>query len=777
MTDSPGIDRFELALRFLRWPARIDQGLLDLRAVRASEWLRQFCDHLRYMQHGQHLDVIERTAESFFSECRHLVSWWQAVLREGDIEVRLFDREPRIELRSLARWREAVALLDHDALLTLALTERHPEPEDASLVTEALSDWHIFPAVYSPTLERGADLELADTHVHFEASDPIPILWLRLMQDDVRLEAIPRYSRRAFEEIERDRERCSRRDWECGLIREACEFRRHKVAAAYVGKDRVPLVGRTASTRQRLDQERLFLLYCWRQALRHPASSFVRRFDRYLIAKSVFLSEQQQFPGSGAGLSRFRQYLDRGRSLTEARAARTSKRAQYQRMERLVDLAFESRRLNLIELRIAPRKTMRDWLTFFRLWERLLQRHDKLQSKQHQVGFVVHFIRQIDVDPRQVGEKGRFGALRARLDRESALLHLFRHRYPEQAAHIVGLDVANLERGCPPDVFVPFLRLLRGEDQLLADSGRRRIPLPAWDRLREAGQHRHSVTLPRLGQTYHVGEDFHHLLTGLRHIDFLAEHLLSDRDRIGHGLALGLEPVEWMRDNWNRMDIPKGVLLDDVVWLRHFLMEGGRLSNRHAWQLERLASSLCREVYGEALHLTLLSDVAAERRDFPPPRDWGLEEDRHDPVRRLYWMETWDREVVQKRSQVVAHGLLADIAQLVEVIAAAQELLCKKCAARGLVIEANPTSNMATGAVERMVDHPLFRILELSEDRARITINTDDPGVFATRIDQELAMVFAAHLKRNGNHLQRADQFLSRLRKEGRDSSFLRPRA
>ncbi len=68
-------------------------------------------------------------------------------------------------------------------------------------------------------------------------------------------------------------------------------------------------------------------------------------------------------------------------------------------------------------------------------------------------------------------------------------------------------------------------------------------------------------------------------------------------------------------------------------------------------------------------------------------------------------------------------------------ISAAQDpVLMDALVERGISLEICPTSNIRTGAVARMDDHP-FRALR--ESGVRVTVNTDDPGMFDTDLNRE----------------------------------------
>ncbi|MBO0827419.1 MAG: adenosine deaminase [Streptosporangiales bacterium] len=72
----------------------------------------------------------------------------------------------------------------------------------------------------------------------------------------------------------------------------------------------------------------------------------------------------------------------------------------------------------------------------------------------------------------------------------------------------------------------------------------------------------------------------------------------------------------------------------------------------------------------------------------------------------------------------IGHGVgSADDPRLVEYLAAER-----------IPLEMCPTSNVCTGAVARIEDHPLPRLLRAG---VPVTLNTDDPGMFATDLNRE----------------------------------------
>jgi aminodeoxyfutalosine deaminase len=58
-------------------------------------------------------------------------------------------------------------------------------------------------------------------------------------------------------------------------------------------------------------------------------------------------------------------------------------------------------------------------------------------------------------------------------------------------------------------------------------------------------------------------------------------------------------------------------------------------------------------------------------------------------------------------------------------------------AERGIPVEVCLTSNVATGAIRRIEDHPLRRFLEHA---VPVTLSSDDPAMFATSIEREMIL-------------------------------------
>jgi hypothetical protein len=120
-----------------------------------------------------------------------------------------------------------------------------------------------------------------------------------------------------------------------------------------------------------------------------------------------------------------------------------------------------------------------------------------------------------------------------------------------------GLDVAGDENGLRIECFAPILRWLRSGFMSRSEGAR-------------AGSGFHL--------SIHAGEDYAHPASGMRHIDETVIFCeMRDGDRLGHALALGIEPTVWA-ERQGEMLLPLDEHLDNLVWLWHYAtLLSGRL--------------------------------------------------------------------------------------------------------------------------------------------------------------------------------------------------------
>ena len=107
----------------------------------------------------------------------------------------------------------------------------------------------------------------------------------------------------------------------------------------------------------------------------------------------------------------------------------------------------------------------------------------------------------------------------------------------------------------------------------------------------------------------------------------------------------------------------------------------------------------------------------------------------------------------------------------------ASKWLRREMAGREITIETNPSSNLVIGDLQNVENHPAFRFRPLNtqlvdgEEPVHVSINTDDPITFATRLAHEFAYLYGA-LLREGVSSTIALSWLARRRDDGWHARF-----
>jgi hypothetical protein len=479
-----------------------------------------------------------------------------------------------------------------------------------------------------------------------------------------------------------------------------------------------------------------------------------------------------------------------------------------------VEQLSEASPLRLVEGRLSPPSTT---ASDFMPWVLAFANQAKKQELD-KFGIVVHF-RKMHFERWQ--RKGvyrdilnlRYGKIQ-RLTRAEAF-KLFRLLSAPGLVvpFIVGIDAANLELSTPPEVFAPAFRFLR---EFPIELRQLSTTKAVFGKYREVAD---LVKDRRLGMTYHVGEEFRHLLSGLRAIHEVIEFLKPvPGDRLGHAIALGLDPEVWAAQVGYQAVIPVQEWLDTLVWVHSFLGAGHDLIGELA--LEDNIQRYSKLIYGgselgkkpsefdQGWAPTTLYDSWRLRQIDPYSLEKSHLEDNKFRIRllgeslqhkrwadiqnrvlsemdkfigteaayhlvKLYWYCPRVRRV---GSQITTIDMTADKKLWLKVCREVQEKLQSIVREKQLVVEVNPSSNRVVGPMSKLADHPIFRLTlderhNLSRE-SRVTINTDDPGIFSTSLAHEFYLL-GEILVNHGVSEAKVEEWLDWLRKNGEDYSFL----
>ena len=351
---------------------------------------------------------------------------------------------------------------------------------------------------------------------------------------------------------------------------------------------------------------------------------------------------------------------------------------------------------------------------------------------------------------------------------------------PYLGEYVVGLDAASEEMGIEPWVYAPVFTYARRKENTVPTQ---------WCT---------KGTIPSLGLTYHVGEDFRHLLSGLRVVDEVLEHFgFKAGDRIGHGIALQVDPQEW-QDQHGVVAVPRMEYLENLLWIWGVRFQGGILPIPHDLELKimRQAESLYPtvsgitpyllwKVYQKKFHLLDVEGVVEDVQECQNClRCGGI--DGACPLQNRCHNMIWSEERLllthfcplyqeKYRKPIFVQATVDEI----PLMKALQKGIKEKIGQRGITVEVNPTSNASIGAIRGVLHHPILHLNNRWLERdgeanhLSVSINSDDPVVFHTMVENEFSYIYYM-LTNEGYSRQDVLQWMNQIREFGMESSFVR---
>lgn len=343
---------------------------------------------------------------------------------------------------------------------------------------------------------------------------------------------------------------------------------------------------------------------------------------------------------------------------------------------------------------------------------------------------------------------------------------------------ILGLDAASLENNTPVQVFSPIYEYARNsskEGLMVIDKN---------------GNH---IKYKSLGFTFHAGEEFRHILSGIRRISEVITHCkFRSGDRIGHAIALGVNTKKWIKDN-PILIIPRGEHLDNLLWVWGIYSK--YISDNIAINifLEKEIYNLAKEIFVNMNGITIpmLYEAYKERfNEFQINNKYinrcGEEKknyiDQPLCIKMDNGVHIWNSNKITHAYHCSCYLKLIEEPIYVqsneiykEIIDKVQSEVINELACRGIVVEINPSSNASIGEISSILENQAFCLNKFNSDNfnnVMININTDDPMIFNTNISNEYAYIYYGLLNK-GIGKEKVLEWIEKLRKTGMDTSFI----
>jgi hypothetical protein len=718
----------------------------------------EFIEFFRVQHEAWALEDIQAAIDKVLQHCACLVDWMQLLVAIFDIKLSFDGSEPYISVADTSGWQRITDKIDPESVVAFLIAEHNY----ADRIEEMMRSWDQVTRISDRDLKTILDQGTTDYHVHLGGMRTAQALWRRITSSPRAIGQVQRFNRREMDKLSR-----------VARVEREGERSDLRALALLLQQPHSPLgilwsgpIDRGLSPKARIHlevlRERNMLARAWNaliteeRARRAPVGVVAlleHQLDQYMFQKSLFLEWHRQPEKTNPGLASFRGFYHSTQPVwtsgppVPAAQGQSARLASHALAEYAAYIA-QNTALRRLELRLGPLGYPRDYHDFFKAWH-LVEDEFCLDRAGIEIGFAIHFKRSLDkTNTAQTDQDGlRLKRFLQSLDRDSALLHAYRRIsiWKEFSHRIIRIDFAGAERDVPVSLASLCMNLTRSDPEsleLLA-SGTLDPRLHRYWLWHQANGTAGGVFgRPALGQTCHAGEDFAHPLEGIYAIATAASALkMKEGDTIGHGLALGRNVATFNTTRAPRTLTLRGSQFDALLWLHHQLRANvAPCPAARSAALEDWLLAEAYKLYPKArTQMKLLSDI----QNIDRCRTQGIcsnwQNACNDLSQEFHHMEMLDDACIQYRSQRVPIAPI--VYELTEQVAHIQKWMIKEIAAKGIVLEFNPSSNVRVGGTGPAEDIPFIAILKMVGSKALATINTDNPGVFGTRVENEYAIL------------------------------------
>jgi len=304
---------------------------------------------------------------------------------------------------------------------------------------------------------------------------------------------------------------------------------------------------------------------------------------------------------------------------------------------------------------------------------------------------------------------------------------------------IVGFDAASIEYWTPPWTYRVFFRF--------------------W-------KHFYRYYLNRdLGLTFHAGEDFIDIATGLRYV-YEAIYFLNV-DRIGHAMSLGVDIERYLFKYQNVLCSPI-VYFFHLLWLHHLTHRFEELFKykfKILEEIERFLKEFSLEyvvrkaykaffsntsinldivyrnlgffnfIYDKAFYKDTFGHLFSEtfKSEFP---DFTLARLSFNLLKKIYKALN-ESKSLKKISPLLDSNSLIPEEEQYEMLVIIQRIIRNLVKRKEIYVEVCPSSNIILYNINSFLDHPILSFLK-KDPEFPATINTDNPLLLNTTIELEL---------------------------------------
>lgn len=354
---------------------------------------------------------------------------------------------------------------------------------------------------------------------------------------------------------------------------------------------------------------------------------------------------------------------------------------------------------------------------------------------------------------------------------------------------IIGIDVGGNEYYCEPYVYAPIYRFVTNPYHEIIEESQNSNLIELYNKYT-------MFPIKGLGLTYHVGEVFSSIISGLRHIDEVCTYFnYVEGNRIGHGLALAIDVKRYLRDK-KVTQIKKVEYLKNLIWIYIKISRDRLCLNISESELRRKILSTFRSIYSEendnTIDIHTLIDWYLYSFDSIDKKYAQMLKDKHGcPFNHICEhkqisknQKTWSLQdllvadncwyYVRKMNESI---LIEENINDYPLYDTLQKNIRLKISHQGIIVEINPVSNSLVGDVDDVTLLPYLNMdaIGFNPDNSKnilLTINTDDPAIFNTDLVFQYSLL-KAQFTNMGYSKKEINEWLDFVRRNSHYSTFL----
>ncbi len=385
-------------------------------------------------------------------------------------------------------------------------------------------------------------------------------------------------------------------------------------------------------------------------------------------------------------------------------------------------------------------------------------------SSKTESAWLIHFKRS-----KADGSLPLFGAAVRELESDARKIAALLEQDPRRLRNLRGIDLCGVEGAQPLWVSAQTLRSLRRRSQHTA-------------------ARRPGLRLEPLRLTVHAGEDFRWLTSGIRAVaEPFQWHLIERGDRVGHGIAITLEPKRWWDDHLG--EVMETRTIDrflDLAFLAKYTedIEGKkeyrRTPEQSEWlkiEMKRVAEKIwpklsadCADIIeiakdiwtslGSRTTRHLMDDFHWDGRATLNTKGSNIQSQADDYIK---WIHSylWNRSIQEEAQKTIRQKVDDDDngartkskRNELDLLIEARKRLIREMARWQVCIESCPSSNLIVGSLDAMSAQDFLQQRPTKEKKRgdetlTWTISTDDPITFSTTLADEYAYAWAGMVLR-----------------------------